>query len=358
MGAKNTHGGIVVQLENSSYQTGQEVTGVIHISVKNNLSPSTLYLCFVGKERTHWTETRTVSETDSSGNSTSRTETDHYNGKLYVCKFAYPVLSWNSGLYQGGYSIPFSFRLPQNIPGSFSYHMGSTDASISYKIHIKLSGVSGEKIAGKTEIHIHQGFDPNFSAQISQNVNARLKTWCCVDQGYCKLNVAYPQNSYHPSQVAVCMAEVDNSESQLSVTRIMVRFFYSIRLKTNNNRTHFVSDSLIRTSVPVRIAAGANLLNASAVEIKLDLPSVRHILQSMYTTRGKLIECLYTNEVEAEMEGSCMCCGTLPKIQSYMNIVPNLVMPQASAPSAPPDWHPQMLQSISLQYDPQYEVQK
>lgn len=60
MGGKNSHGSIVVQLENSSSKGNEEITGVVHISLKNLFQPSTLHLIFKGKEQTHWTDLHMV----------------------------------------------------------------------------------------------------------------------------------------------------------------------------------------------------------------------------------------------------------------------------------------------------------
>ncbi|OMJ68275.1 hypothetical protein SteCoe_34328 [Stentor coeruleus] len=358
MGANNAHGGMAVQLENSSYQTGAEVVGMIHISLTASISPSTLYLCFVGKEKTKWVEARTVSHTGPDGKIQHTTEYDHHSGKHYVCKYSFPIMKWDGGINQGNYSMPFSFRLPDNVPGSFNYEKDSNLASISYKIRMKLVGTSNELVKGKTLIHIRQNFDERFNQEISQNINAKLKTWCCVDQGTCKINVSYPQNSYNPSQIVQCHAQIDNSQSKLVVAGVVCNLFYSIRLKDHNGKTHFVKESILKNTVPIKIASGTSLLNTSAVEIKQDLPSIAHLLQSRYTTKGHLIECIYTNEVKADMDGVCMCCGDTPSINSYVNIVPNFVMPQMYMPPAPANWNPQMLQPIALQYDPRYEVQR
>lgn len=358
MGANNTHGGIVVQLENSSYQIGAEVVGMIHMSLTTDISRSTLYLCFVGKEKTKWVESRRVSHRDFDGKVHNTTEFIDHSGKLYICKYSFPIIAWDAGISQGNYSMPFSFRLPDNVPGSFNYEKGSNLASISYKIKMKLVGVSNELVKGKTLIHIRQNFDARFNQEISQNINAHLKTWCCVDKGTCKISASYPQNSYNPSQIVQCHAQIDNSQSKLEVTGVVCNLCYSIRLKDHGGQTHFVKENILSTTASVKISSGSSLLNTSAVEIKQDLPSIANILQSMYTTRGQLIECIYTNEVKAEMDGLCMCCGDTPSINSYINIVPNVVIPQMYIPSAPPDWNPQMLQPIALQYDPRYEVQR
>ena len=118
----NHNGGIFIQLENSAYFGGQEVAGMIHMNIISPMAPSTLYLIFKGKEQTHWEESRTISEQDVNGNSTSRTVVDYYTGKSRIVNFQYPIYRWDYPLPSGGYSLPFRFILPSNVPGSFHYH--------------------------------------------------------------------------------------------------------------------------------------------------------------------------------------------------------------------------------------------
>lgn len=350
----NKHGGMIIQLENSSCFGGQETTGMIHLKIHSPIGPSTLYLIFKGKEQTHWETTRTVSETNASGQSTSRTVTDYHDGKAKVCNFHYPIYRWDYPLNPGGYSLPFAFFLPTNIPGSFHYQRGSTKADISYKFHAKLISVHDEKLKARALVQVRQSAYM-YNANILADKHARMKTWCCCDKGECKISVVFPQDSYNPTQIANCKAEIDNSQSKLDVLRVSCSLISSLRLKCSSSNTFFNKETVISEVIPRGIPAGASPLVNSSIELSLNLPSRMQTLSNMHSTTGRLIDCLYTIEVKAEMDGSCMCCGDTPKVENIMKIIPNAVI-VPSAPEAPPDWNPSVLQPISLQYDPKYEV--
>ena len=52
--SKYTHnGGIGIKLETPSCFSGEEVIGMVYISLKAPMAPATLYLIFKGKEETH-----------------------------------------------------------------------------------------------------------------------------------------------------------------------------------------------------------------------------------------------------------------------------------------------------------------
>lgn len=354
MGSSNSHGDIAIQLESYSNFTGQEITGMIHLNVKLALEPCTLYLRFFGKEKTAWTETRTETSTDSDGNSTSNTVTDYFNGKLKICNFAKAIYSWPTTLLPGQYSLPFCFILPENIPSSFHYKSGSTEADIVYRIQGFVQSISNQKIKGKTRISIKQAVG-KFNSNLKIEKRASIKS-CCFSQGNCKISVSYPQDTYNPTQIANFYAEIDNSGSKVAVTGVNCRLFFSLRIKDTYKRIKFIKEEVLRETAHLRIAPGQSLLQSSSASLSLNLPSKKHLLDEMFSTKGSLIECIYTNEVNAIMDTSCMCFGDQPSISTYMNIVPNLIV-QPSAPVAPPGWNPEVLNRVSVSYEPRYEIE-
>ena len=349
MGCGNPYGDLAIQLETLSSFSGQEITGIIHVSVKSFLDSSTLLLRFKGKEKTAWTETRTETTRNADGTSNSRTVTDYYSGKFKIFDFSRVIYSWPAGIRKGQFSLPFSFILPNNIPGSFHFSEGSTKADIIYNFQAVVLSSTNQKIKGKTPICIKQ-ITQNFNSNLTLTKSARMKTWCFFNKGSCDLSVSYPQDTYSPSQIATFYVEVDNSNSKLNISSISSRLFYNLRIRDSNHRTHFIKKDVINDSVNINISSGQRLLQSSGVEINLNLPSKSSLLSQMYSTTGRLIECMYTNEIRADVDGSCMCCGDRPSIQTYMNIIPNIIA-APSAPTAPDDWNPMVLERVNLVCD-------
>ena len=89
---------------------------------------------FKGKERTSWTEREARTVRNSRGETSRRHYTHHYSGKHKIVDFSRPIFSWSDGLKQRSYSLPFSFVLPSNIPGTF-YYKNESHAYIIYKFH-------------------------------------------------------------------------------------------------------------------------------------------------------------------------------------------------------------------------------
>ena len=350
----NQNGGIAIQLENSFCLSGQQVSGTIHISITSPMAPSTLFLHFKGKEETNWSETTTVTVKTRHNHRRRRDITRNFGGKATVCNYQNPIFVFDRQLEIGGYSIPFTFLLPNDIPGTFLCEKYDMKAEVSYKFHAKLISKNDEKLKGRALVNVRQQA-VNYVADVNVEKSAKLKTWCYKKQGECKIQASYARDTYTPSQVADISVVVDNSSSLLDVTGISYQFYYTLLLRSSRVATNYSTGTLFTGFIPKRITPGDSLLNKSSVEIKLNFPSKIKPSHTMYSIKGKLIECMYTSRVTAEMDGSCMCCGDSPSLKTIISIVPNLIM-APSAPEAPPDWNPVVLDPISLNYDPAFEI--
>jgi hypothetical protein len=77
----------------------------------------------------------------------------------------------------------------------------------------------------------------------------------------------------------------------------------------------------------------------------------------MFTTLGTLIECIYTIEVSADMDGTFMCCGDSPLVQAPVFIIAdNISIPNTLTP--PNNWNPTQLDHTYIEYGQHYELPK
>lgn len=348
MGGHNSIGGAVINLECGSYYVGQIVTGVINISLTKDIDSCELFLAFRGKEKTLW----------FSGDGKVQ-----YKGNHKICNFHYLLYNWPSGLKAGGYSLPFSFQLPDNIPGSFLYHLPETiwskkiKANISYYLQCRLITLNKEKIKAKSKITIFRPTKSLITNIVAQK-EAKLSTWCCIKQGTCYLKAYIPQDTYNPSHSIHITAEVDNSKSSLNIHDLECELLCSLRLRDNNGNVTYRNSTILDHIERIKISSGDSLLSNSAVELKLNLPSIIHVLQKMYSTSSHLIECAFYIKIEANMDGFFRCCGEHPIVQQAVQIVPDLVYCSPPLIEAPHDWMPQTLDQVNVVYSSEYEVNK
>jgi hypothetical protein len=340
----STHGGIAFSFENSTCIAGQVVTGTINLSVTKPSGPGTLYLRFKGVEKTHWTTRRKQGKIHY---------TESHGGRHKICNVSYPVYNFEHGVEVGGYSLPFSFNLPENISSSFSYESGTTQAHIKYKFFGKFIGLSNELIKGKQEVIVRH-LSYSCEKTLEQKIKANFKTWCCVDKGSCEVSISYPQDTYNPSQNARFYAIVDNSQSKLSVNEVTCRFGFTLRMKDNFMGSHIVKCNLIESKAPVVMTPGQQG-KSHQIEFNLDFSTVAGTLAHMFTTKNNLIECIYNNDIEAQTDGCCMCCGDYARVTSNISIVPNIVSLPVQ-PQIPDGWAPHFLQGVNLHFDAKNEI--
>ena len=339
----NHHGNIFIQLENSTAFSGQNLAGMIHMNLTSPVSPSTLILVFKGFESTAWVVYRGKRPINR-------------RGYHRICNFNCPIYQWNNPLPIGGYSLPFTFTLPENMPGSLNSSGRGYKAKIEYKLFAKLMSRNNENLKAAIPIHI---IETNFPLQANVSVSrtAVLTTWCCIGQGTSSINVVFPQDMYNASQVAIVNARIDNSLSNLDVVGVSCRLSYSLRLRSNAGWSHFVNREITSGYFPVNIPAGTSPKNTSPVQMQINLPAFMSTLNRMHSTEGKLITCTYHVVVKAHMNSLFICCGNLPTTETIMKIVPT----EFDLPTLPPPpmhWNPVMLNPVALQYDARYEVPK
>ena len=343
----NKNGGIGMQLENYHLMTGEEVQGTIYISLQQAIAPSTLYLIFLGKEETRWVESHKETYRIA-GEKFTRSVTDEYKGHKKICNFKYPIHEFQNPIMPGDFSMPFTFKLPQNIPGSFEYSNGSTSAKIEYKFHAKLLSRENQNFKGKVLIHLKQP-DYNRHSSVEASVVANLSTWCCLNKGTCKIHVDHASDGYTPSQTATLTVQVDNSLSKLNVTEILCRLIMTIRIKNNDERVHFLSSTVLQESIKREIPPGDPILSKTDVDLSLNLAKVKEELDKRYTTNGQLIECTYHIEAGVDVDGTLMCCGNTPTVSIPILIYSDNSL-QYAPPIAPLNWNPTELKSAYIEY--------
>ena len=265
----------------------------------------------------------------------------------------YPLQSFTEDLEVGGYTIPFSFTLPEHIPSSFHYKFLDTQASIKYKFQAEFKGQSGEVIKGSQIIQIRQS-SYSYQTDLTEKKIASLKTWCCYEKGKSEINVSYPQDTYSPSQNAIFHVSTDNSQSQLAINEIECEFICTLRIKGSESDSYVVSNILMKKSEKIRIEAGTDE-QLKPVDFCLNFEEIEDKLENMYTTKGKLIECVYRNKVSAVPDGYFMCCGDYASVCSVIHIVPSHVI-KTELPKPPPGWDPKVLDTVELKYDTNFEA--
>jgi len=348
MGNGNLKGGIHVQLEKGIYKGGEQVTGTVFLQLQEPSPSGAIVLGFQGTEYTRWKERRT--------RGTGKNRRTYYvtrSAKAVLCNYRFTLYQFPGEVPSQGITIPFSFVLPQNLPGSFNLSYFNTHAEISYSVGAEFTNIEQKGISNFSRLKLYQEIQSLGQAE-SVSKSAKLLTWCCLNKGTCSIRADYPQSSYTPAETAAVNVTLDNSESKIAVNSISMKLFKTIRLLAHPG-SKVVSYCIVEASGQ-GTEAGTENPKSLTTQLFLNLSSVANQFEDQYTTYGNLISCEYTLEVSGDMDGCCMCCGDVPIVQKRVIILPQY-MPPPPLPPPPPGWNPQYMNQVAFMYPPEYQPQ-
>lgn len=345
----NFHGGISIQLQNSECFAGETLSGIVHIKVSYVLPKSKLILIFKGKEKTQWSR--------SINRAIQRFQTIES-----IANFQIPIHDWDCKIKPGEFSLPFEFTLPASISGSFSFQHTPGLGNIAYKLHVKLMNTKNKNLKGRVPIIIKRNI-LSYKDHVSVTKIVRLRNWCCLDRGQCKISIDFLEPSYTPNQIVNVHIEIENSQSRLSMTGLTCKLFRMVKLQAYDSNSHGEAhefehkEILFSQYVPVIVEAGGSGYQPVPVDVQLNLALITNLINNLYSIDSVLIGCCYSVEVKTHLSGCFVSYGDSPKATNVVNIVPSTKL----APVVPEnlsDSNFMLLPLVSVEYDPKCEVVK
>lgn len=115
-----SYGNVWIELEKSVYMAGEQVNGICHVYLKKPFPSTELKLIITGKTLAQLTEVQHKTRYNYSTKSMeSYSETVVHKGEKSFFGYTFPLFTYSGQFEQGQCSYPFSFKLTDNIPGSF-----------------------------------------------------------------------------------------------------------------------------------------------------------------------------------------------------------------------------------------------
>nr|KAG5691550.1 hypothetical protein BaRGS_012350 [Batillaria attramentaria] len=116
--------------EDAVYEPGDHVDGYVIVEVKDTMKVKDLVVEFVGQAGVQWNES-----VSGSADKHRRVNMRHYSATEKYFSFHQQLLGADSDSISGRMSLPFRFRLPHNIPSSFTSAVGH----VKYVLSVRLS---------------------------------------------------------------------------------------------------------------------------------------------------------------------------------------------------------------------------
>eukprot|EP00878_Enallax_costatus_P040845 GHUV01047241.1.p1 GENE.GHUV01047241.1~~GHUV01047241.1.p1 ORF type:complete len:286 (+),score=64.25 GHUV01047241.1:195-1052(+) len=225
MGAGGSKVQVYVHAEKSFYYAGDVVTGSVFLHVAERTTFKKCNIKVTGVEKVAWEERH--------GSGKYR-HTEHYKGKYHIFQNKLPLMGEGT-LEPGDYQWPFSFQLPNNIPGSFSYQGGHTRASIEYKIKADCdqTGMFKPDFKKTIKIEVLQQYKAA-PAPIDLAAEEPISYWCCFNKGLIGLKVTGETDGYTPGEHIRLRAMVDNKSTE-KVPYVEFRLYQDVSLTAKSS---------------------------------------------------------------------------------------------------------------------------
>lgn len=360
MSFKSSHFSIEVRLDKPFYYVGNTVNGTVEFSVKESLRPLSLSLLYFCKVKTSWQEVRInrpqpsnyrsesvfnylhnneeEKEEEENGccfpleeedNNCCFTSEDDNNrrrqrrrepqimlqnkiNKSILHSYNIPLANWNIDVEVGKYSFPFSFLLPENLPGTFLCQTGMCSGKIKHINHIKL--ISNESITKKYQILVvkHADIPLLHNSFRIGDLHACLKY-----KGYFKITVTQSNLNFITEDIAEFLLHVDNSSSDINIK--LIKYYLGISISITVNEVLMGQGSRIfkEGQVPVNILARQPIQD---VIIQIDLKQEANLLKVMYSTKTSHIQARYFVDFQAVFNSRF--CNVGPTSRCFINILP------------------------------------
>lgn len=339
----NRIGGIHIDLDQVVIKAGETIKGVIHINLQSEIQACSLIFKLTGKERATLKKSKAKSK--------SSVEAEEASHRM-ICDISHTLLHWSSPLSAGGYSIPFSYEIPEGVPGSFEGSTKDLYVHTFYTITAKLESKS-EVLRQKNTIIISEG--PRIhQSPFTLEKSAGVKSCCCVNKGDTMIKLSLPQNTYEINQKVDLKVDIDNTHGKTSIKKLEARAYLILRYFPPLGQKIIGSRTINTVTEKVHVKPGDHLLGDQAVKMQLDLSSFENDVNNMYSLFAGQIQCAYFIEVVGDISGTFLCCGQIPTVRLPVTVIPSKRSGNMKI-VPPPGWNPKMFIPVHMKYDKSFD---
>ena len=189
-------GSLYVKMDKPYYNPGDQITGTVYLSLNIPYPGESLYVELKAAESFKYVEE--IEKMDQ--NNQPYTEYKLNQEKIVIMDLRLPIYTANGGFLPGQYAFPFSFLLPQGLPGSFYQEAPMAVAEIEYKLHAVLTTyIKAPMLKYKEKLIVNENVKSAVgNAHLSNTVE--VKTCCCFDKGATKVTAQFEKNFLTPGE--------------------------------------------------------------------------------------------------------------------------------------------------------------
>jgi len=303
---------IYVQTNQPYYAPHSLVDGSVYIDVFKPVIAYRLDLRLKGYERVKWEE---LKQTQPGQPANASNITEKMKDKKEIFNHEIPLYQISGNLNVGQYQFPFTFTLPDNIPGSFDIKHLDYEGRVRYSLTAALVSDRRDPIKYKSELIVRQRPNiPNYNAPISSEQAVCV---CCLSKGRSRLECSFQTDTYQPGQDAVLMCRADNRAATVAIKSFAVSLYQRISFRTKMGKETNFTRMICSNDFPGVAAGAENMSSPQLMSLKLEDPLAKvpgsgpkPVLQP--NVAGQLINCKYDLEVRPVFDAPCSCCSNVP----------------------------------------------
>ena len=347
-----SYGSVFIQTINPTYMAGEQVDGFVHLNLIRDFPSNVLYLIISGEERVKLVSTSTHRDSEDRTHTTVHVHKD--KNEFYGHTF--PLFAQNSDYFPGGqYSFPFSFKLLDNLPGSFRHtwysHGHECYGEVVYKLWAGLKDKKGKKgVFNELAMRVDQRYEFSDGPK-TRNFQKHIKAYCYKDLGDFALTCAFQKDTYRIGENANILIGIDNSRGKVEVKKIKCRLLQIIHVQTKNNRhSETITKVCTRLDLPGLMPGMARIGNEA---IPVILP-IHTTSEDEATCSGTLVRNSFNLEIETVLD-ACFCCEQHPKNDIDIKIFNKAPAPMQSEMQIP-NWQPEVMNPYVCIMTPEYRM--
>ena len=299
---------VFIQLEKSVFTPGETVKGSMMIDC---VQPGEAVLNVTGVEETRFLSVTTTRQIFKEAKSVSQ-------------------------IAQGQYKIPFSFKLPTNIPSSIEIKYNSkTRAHVEYALYATIPGIEPKKanIWVKSKLQSKRDSMPVYTTELP------MTGCCCSKKGNTSIKMALDKNIYVNGEELILKSTVSNNTS----LTISVKIYVSLVIQLSRN-TYSIGRSkrLLQVDESPTFPPFQTVSRENRIPVKID---------DRWTScpDGESIKVWYDVYLEIENDACCFCQSQETKNVSITFLIDTEVQNGVEVFQAPiTNWSPQVLSEVSL----------
>jgi len=291
MGNGNLKAAVHIKLNKSEYSPEEEVKGKVYFQLSELSSSGVLVLKFQGREQTF------LDDSEFYGQPRIRV------AETKLVDVRVPIYNFDCSLEEGLRVFYFSFILPGNLPGTFRFGNEDSFAEIKYTLTVEFTNQNNQKFSNSRQLLIVE--KPQLAQTLCIEKRVSQGRSFLRKKGFTIVKFELSKDIYTPEDNLCIKANLDNSNSMRNISQMTIDFFRTVKVCSKNKSFKLYKQKLLSKTLS-GVGAGETMLTQDFKEIEFDLKQGR--LDFVYTTQSKLVQCLYSLELELETEETSGCC--------------------------------------------------